>query len=423
MGVFDYDIKETLAVSSRSLVRRAVRKADGLPAIIKSPAQELASSEDFWQFEFEFRLLQKLDVPAVVRALGLERSADSIALILEDFGGENPAASEQGLPLDTFLEIAIQAARGLGQIHDANIVHKDVKPSNLLVNASTGQVKFIDFHLASELTSERQELTAISQIQGSFPYISPEQTGRMNRELDYRSDYYSLGVTLFELVTGQLPYQAADAMGFVHAHLSNRAPSASELRPEVPTMVSEIIARLMAKDPDERYQSSLGIVSDLERCQQRWRSAGSVSTFSLGTHDVSERFALPQKLFGRDEETRELLQVFREVCAGQSRLLLISGPSGIGKTSLIQELQRPVTRSNANFVTGKFDQLERHVPYGAFIQALRRLVKQLLFETDARLSELRRSLSDALGPSAQIIVDLIPELSQIIGARSSNKRP
>lgn len=415
MGVLDYDIKETVAVSSRSLVRRAVRRADGLPVIIKSPAQELASGEDFLQFEFEFRLLQKLNVPAVVSAIALERSADAIALILEDFGGENPVPSQQGLPLDTFLQIAIQAAAGLGQIHDANIVHKDVKPSNLLVHAQTGLVKFIDFHLASELTSERQELTAVSQIQGSFPYISPEQTGRMNRELDYRSDYYSLGVTLFELLTGQLPYQAADAMGFVHAHLSKRAPAASELRPEVPSMVSDIIARLMAKDPDERYQSSLGIVSDLERCQERLRSAGTIATFPLGTHDVSERFAIPQKLFGRDEETRELLQVFREVCAGQSRLLLISGPSGIGKTSLIQELQRPVTRSNANFVTGKFDQLDRHVPYGAFIQALRALVKQLLFETDARLDELRRSLSDALGQNAQIIVDLIPELSQIIG--------
>jgi predicted ATPase/GAF domain-containing protein len=415
MGVFDYDIKETLAVSSRSLVRRAVRRADGLPVIIKSPAHEVASSDDFWQFEFEFRLLQKLNVPAVVRAIALERSADAVALILEDFGGENPVLPAQGLPLDTFLQIAIQAAAGLGQIHDANIVHKDVKPSNILVNAATGLVKFIDFHLASELTSERQELTAVSQIQGSFPYISPEQTGRMNRELDYRSDYYSLGVTLFELLTGQLPYQAADAMGFVHAHLSKRAPFASELRPEVPAMISEIIARLMAKDPDERYQSSLGIVSDLERCQELWRSAGSIATFSLGTHDVSERFAIPQKLFGRDEKTRELLQVFREVCAGQSRLLLISGPSGIGKTSLIQELQRPVTRSNANFVTGKFDQLDRHVPYGAFTQALRGLVKQLLFETDARLSELRRSLGEALGQNAQIIVDLIPELSQIIG--------
>jgi predicted ATPase/HPt (histidine-containing phosphotransfer) domain-containing protein len=415
MGVFDYDIKETLAVSSRSLVRRALRKTDGLPVIIKSPAQELATSEDFWQFEFEYRLLQKLNVPAVVRAIALERSADAIALVLEDFGGENPAPSEPGMAIDAFLQIAIQAARGLGQIHDANIVHKDVKPSNLLVNAATGQVKFIDFHLASELTSERQEPTAVSQIQGSFPYISPEQTGRMNRELDYRSDYYSLGVTLFELLTGQLPYRASDAMGFVHAHLSKRAPSASQLRPEVPAMISEIIAKLMAKDPDERYQSSLGIVSDLEQCQQRWRSAGSIATFSLGAHDVSERFAIPQKLFGREQETHELLQVFREVCAGQSRLLLISGPSGIGKTSLIQELQRPVTRANANFVTGKFDQLDRHVPYGAFIQALRRLVKQLLFESDARLGELRRSLGDALGQNAQIIVDLIPELFQILG--------
>jgi len=415
MGVFDYDIKETLAVSSRSLVRRAVRKADGLSVIIKSPAQEVGTSEDFWQFEFEFRLLQKLKAPAVVQAIALERSADAIALVLEDFGGENPATSAQGLPLDTFLPIAIQAAAGLGQIHDANIVHKDVKPSNLLVNADTGQVKFIDFHLASELSSERQQLTAISQIQGSLPYISPEQTGRMNRELDYRSDYYSLGVTLFELLTGQLPYQAADAMGFVHAHLSKRAPLASELRPEVPSMISEIIAKLMAKDPDDRYQSSLGIVADLERCQEHWRAAGSIPAFSLGAHDVSERFAIPQKLFGRDAETRELLQVFREACTGHSRLLLISGPSGIGKTSLIQELQRPVTRSNANFVTGKFDQLDRHVPYGAFIQALRGLVKQLLFETDVRLGELRRSLGEALGQNAQIIVDLIPELSQIIG--------
>lgn len=416
MGIFDYEIKETLAVSSRSLVRRAVRKSDGLAVIMKSPALEPASSEELWHFEFEYRLLQRLHVPAVVQALALERSAESVALILEDFGGENPKPPERGLPLDVFLPLAIQAARGLGQMHDAGVVHRDIKPSNLLVT-SAGALKFIDFHLASELTSERQEVTAVSQIQGSLPYMSPEQTGRMNRELDYRSDYYSLGVTLFELITGQLPFQATDAMGFVHAHLSKRAPLASQLRPEIPSMVAEIIAKLMAKDPDERYQSAIGIVSDLERCHEQWRANGSVSLFSLGAYDVSERFAIPQKLFGRDEETSRLLSVFREVCTGQSRLLLISGPSGIGKTSLIHELQRPVTRANASFVSGKFDQLERNVPYGAFIQALRALVKQLLFETDQRLGELREALQEALGTNAQLIIDLVPELAQVIGSR------
>lgn len=415
MGVFDYEIKETLAVSTRSLVRRAVRKSDGLSVIIKSPAQEPASSEDLWHFEFEYRLLQRLNLPAVVRAIGFERSADSVALILEDFGGENPGGEGRGLPLETFLPLALEAARGLGQIHDAGVVHKDIKPSNLLLNAATGELKFIDFHLASELSSERQELTAISKIQGSFPYMSPEQTGRMNRELDYRSDYYSLGVTLFELLTGQLPFQAADAMGFVHAHLSKRAPLASQLAPEVPSMLAEIVAKLLAKDPDERYQSTAGIAADLQRCQEQWRASGSISLFSLGAHDVSERFAIPQKLFGRDDETAQLLGVFREVCAGSSRLLLISGPSGIGKTSLIHELQRPVTRANASFVAGKFDQLDRNLPYGAFLQALRGLVKQLLFETDQRLSELRRALQDALGSNAQIIIELIPELGQVMG--------
>jgi predicted ATPase/HPt (histidine-containing phosphotransfer) domain-containing protein len=414
MAIVDYEIGETLAVSSQGVLRRATRKLDRRPVLLKSAPSDAPATEALWHLQYEYNLLQKVDAPTVVRPLALEQQAGPALLVLDDFGGACPSGAPDGLALDRFFQLALSATRALGQLHDRRVIHKDVRPGHLLFDSKTGDLKLVGFQYATELTSEQQELTAIGRIRGSLPYMSPEQTGRIHRELDYRSDYYSLGATLFELCTGQLPFQATDAMGYVHAHLSKRAPLSSSLRPELPSMLSEILAKLLAKDPDERYQSSRGIVSDLERCEEQWRS-GRQTTFALGSKDAREHFSVPQKLFGRSEEAGELLRNFQDAAAGESRLLLLSGPSGIGKTSLIHELQRSISRAGGYFVAGKFDQLDRNVPYGALLQALRALVKQVLFESDARLSELRRALGAALGQNAQVLVELIPELTQIIG--------
>jgi predicted ATPase/HPt (histidine-containing phosphotransfer) domain-containing protein len=415
MGTFDYELGDMLEPASQGL-RRAIRKVDGQRVLLKSAVNEAASREALWQLEYEYSLLQKLDSAAVARPLALERdpAAVSALLVLQDFGGVSPTVPTRGLELELFFRVALSAARALGQLHDRRVIHKNLCPGSLLFNSETGELKLVGFQYATELSSERQEPTALSRMQGSLSYISPEQTGRVNRELDYRSDYYSLGVTLFELCTGKLPFVADDAMGYVHAHLSKRAPLCSSLRPEVPAMLSALIGKLLAKDPDERYQSSRGIVSDLERCEQQWR-AGSQAAFSLGTEDARAHFAVPQTLFGRGEESAELLEVFESAVGGQSKLLLLSGPSGIGKTSLLHELQRPVSRASGYWVAGKFDQLDQNVPYAALLQAMQALVKHVLYESDARVAELGRALGDALGPNAQVLVELVPELTQIIG--------
>ena len=396
-------------------MRRATRRRDGRPVVLKSPPGEHPSAREVAELEFEHRILRRLQLPDVVQALDLEKAGMSVVLVLEDFGGREVPVGPGALGLESFFDVAIRAAATLGQIHERGIVHKNITPKSLLRNPDTGQVKIVDFRLASELSRERQDAGSLSDLRGTLPYVSPEQTGRMNRELDYRSDYYSLGITFFELLTGRLPFQASDAMGWIHCHLSKRAPQACRINPDVPVMVSEIVGKLMAKDPDARYQSSFGLVGDLQKCRDQWKRSGAVDPFPLAADDVSERFHVSQRLFGRDREVAVLLEAFEQASQGPAKLLLVSGYSGIGKSSLIQEIHKPIVSRRGNFASGKFDQLERNVPYAAILQALRRLVRNLLGEADQSLADWKRSLTTALGANAQVMVDLVPELEEIMG--------
>lgn len=415
MALSDYQVTETIVQSGRNVVRRGVRLRDGEHVLIKSPALALPSVHDVRQLEFEHRLLRKLSLESLLEPFALEKSGNEVALVLEDFAGRPLRIGPHGVSLQLFFELAIAIARALGDLHARGVIHKNLQPKSLLWDEQTSALKLIDLHAASELASERQDAGVAIQLSGALPYLSPEQTGRMNRDLDYRSDYYSLGVTLFELLTGSQPFQADDAMGWVHCHLSKRAPQACQVNPAVPQMVSEIVRALMAKDPDERYQSARGLLADLERCRDAWLHSGTVERFALRSQDVSERFQVPQKLFGRAPQVAQLLEVFEEASAGPARLLLVSGYSGVGRSSLIHEVERPIVRQHGLFVTGKFEQLERNVPYGALVQGFRKLVRQLLAETDERLAQWRQELSRALGAGGQIMVALIPELEQIIG--------
>jgi predicted ATPase/HPt (histidine-containing phosphotransfer) domain-containing protein/PAS domain-containing protein len=408
-----YAVGETIARSGRTIVRRARRVADGLSVVIKTPAREYPTVRDLSQLEFEHRILNKVAMPGVVHAIELEREQGRLALVLEDFGGE-PLASGQ-MTLGHFFTTACEIARLLGEVHAKNVIHKDVNPKNVLMNPSTRVIKLIDFSLASELNREHLDLAPTTQLEGTLPYVSPEQTGRMNRDLDYRTDYYSLGVTLFELLTGKLPFTAPDVLGYVHCHISKPAPDPRELRPEVPEGVARIVAKLMAKNPDERYQSTRGLLQDLERCQRQWDETGTVPEFTLGTADVSERFQVSQKIVGREGEAAAMLSMFDAACRGPAALLLVAGYSGVGKSSLIREIHKPVVDKRATFIEGKFDQLERHSPYGVFIQALRGFVKQVLAEPEEHLLSWRQRLVAALGANGNVLVNLVPELEQVIG--------
>ncbi|HYQ01967.1 MAG TPA: AAA family ATPase [Polyangiaceae bacterium] len=415
MYVEGYQLVETISRSGRSHVCRARRTADGASVVIKSVASEQPDPEDLAKLEFEFRILRKLDAPGVLRALALVRGAGNVALIVEDFGGQPPAHVAGSEALDVFFTVATAIARTLGTIHAQNIIHKDVKPRNILINPRTREVKLIDFNTAIERSHEHQDSDRPRAQQGSLAYMSPEQTGRMNRDLDYRADYYSLGVTCFELLTGTLPFSASDAMGWVHCHLSKPAPDARSVNPAIPEPVAQIVRKLMAKDPDDRYQSARGLLLDLERCQREWQATRAIAPFALGAHDVSERFQISKKLFGRDPDIEVLLGSFEAASAGAGKLLLVSGYSGVGKSSLINEIQRVIVRARGHFIAGKFNQLERNVPYGALLQALRGFVKQLLAEPDDRVQAWRKRLSSALGMQAKVLVDLVPELERLLG--------
>jgi predicted ATPase/signal transduction histidine kinase len=416
VGLLGYALGETLALSSRYHLRRALRKSDGRPVVIKSLVAEYPSAREVRQLEFEYRILNKLRAPGVVAVLDIVKDGDREALVLEDVGGSDLSSLLSGqIPLDLFFAIALKLARALGYVHAENVIHKDIKPQNILFDPQSGAVKLIDFSISSELSLCHQDVVPKGEVEGTLPYISPEQTGRMNRDLDYRSDYYSFGVTLFELLTGSLPFTATDPLGWIHCHVSKPAPSARDVRPSIPEPLARLIGKLMAKNPDDRYQSIRGLLRDLEHCQQEWAAHGMIAEFELGKQDASERFQLSRALFGRERESATLFDAFAKVRQGSSRLLLVTGHSGIGKSSLIHELHREIARHGGRFVAGKCEQLKRDLPFGALGQALRELVNQLLAEPEERLRAWREKISEAIGPNGRVLLDLIPEIEQVVG--------
>jgi predicted ATPase/GAF domain-containing protein len=411
-----YAIDELIARSERNSVRRARRLRDGARVIIKTSTADYPTARDVRRLELEHHLLVKLRCPGVIEVLGLERRSGRLALVLEDFGGERlPVTPGRGMPLARFFPLAHGVVRALGEVHAHGVIHKDLNPRNVLMNPATGVVKLIDFSLSSELSLEHAAAVPCRDLEGTLAYLAPEQTGRMNRDVDLRSDFYALGVTFHELLTGSLPFTAPDVLGYVHCHLSKQPPSVREKNPDVPEALARVVGKLMAKNPDERYASARGLAHDLERCENAWKAREVAGVFELGEHDVSERFRVSQELVGRDAEVAELLRAFERTSEGPAELLLISGYSGVGKSSLVRELYRPIVAKRARFVAGKFEQLERNTPYGAVVQAVRSLLKQTLTESEEQLLAARRRLSAALAGEANVLVPLLPELGRILG--------
>ncbi|OYD86501.1 hypothetical protein CDG77_34835, partial [Nostoc sp. 'Peltigera membranacea cyanobiont' 213] len=300
-------------------------------------------------------------------------------------------------------------------LYRERIIHKDIKPANILINPQTKQVKLIDFSIASLLPRETQSLINPNVLEGTLAYISPEQTGRMNRGIDYRTDFYSLGVTFYELLTGVLPFPSNEPMELVHCHLAKTAPLVHEINPQIPPVLSEIVSKLMAKNAEDRYQSALGLKFDLEKCLTQLQETGSIDSFDVGTRDVCDRFLIPDKLYGRETEVSILLQAFERVSQGATEIMLVAGFSGIGKTAVVNEVHKPIVRQRGYFIKGKFDQFNRNIPFSAFVQAFRDLMGQLLSESDGELHIWKTQILQALGDNGQVIIEVIPELERIIG--------
>ncbi|MEO1429573.1 MAG: ATP-binding sensor histidine kinase [Cyanobacteria bacterium J06633_8] len=413
-----YEILEQIYESHNSVVYRGKREEDNQPIILKILKQECLTPLQLTRYKQEYEITHNLEHPGIIKAYDLQQD-NFLVMILEDFGGESlrNLLYKNKFNLVESLEIACQITDGLAQIHAAQVIHKDINPSNIVFNPFVKQLKIIDFGISTKLGSEHTVLSSPNALEGTLPYISPEQTGRMNRSLDYRTDFYSLGVTLYELFTGKLPFIGDDAMELIHCHLAKQPVSPDEINSNIPRIVSQIVMKLMAKTAEERYQSVWGIKADLETCLEQLKNYNYIIDFDLAQEDISSQFHIPQKLYGREQETSILLGAFERVINGASNteMIVVTGYSGIGKSALVKEIYRPITRQRGYFISGKFDQFQRNIPYSAVVKAFSGLVKQLLSETQLQLQEWKQKLLSAIQPNAQIIIDVIPEIELIIG--------
>ncbi|NJN65716.1 MAG: AAA family ATPase [Chloroflexaceae bacterium] len=431
--VSGYRIREHLYESSNSQVYRALRLSDATPVILKMLKETFPSPERIAWFRREYEVTRSLNLPGIPLVYGLETDRDRWLMVLEDFGGES--LTRLGLAgrlrLPAFLSLATEITEILGQIHQRHTMHKDLNPSNIVFNPTTNRVKIIDFGISTVLSREKPTFRNPHVLEGTLVYMSPEQTGRMNRAMDYRTDFYSLGATFYELLTGQVPFDSDDALSLVHHHLARQPLPPHERSPSIPEELSLIILKLMAKNAEDRYQSAYGLKADLEIIRElviahagpdgivgggeEERPPILRPEFVPGQHDTSDRFLIPQKLYGREREIAALLDAFERLVQGASEVVLLAGAAGVGKTALVQELYEPLTRQRGYVISGRFEPLQQDIPYAALIQAFRSLVQYVLIASDRELAGWRTRLLAAVGPNGRVLTDVIPEVEHIIG--------
>ncbi|MEO1592060.1 MAG: AAA family ATPase, partial [Cyanobacteria bacterium J06632_22] len=418
LAIAGYDLQELIYQGSRSLIHRAVRQSDGQTVTLKTLATQYPTLDAIATLKHEHDILSRLSIAGVISAVTWQGTAP--ALVLENFQGlslREFIRQQQVVSVENFLPIALRLAEILDPLHQAQIIHRDIKPSNILLSPDTREVCLIDFGLASELTEG--DSAQPQQLTGTYAYMSPEQTGRMNRAVDYRTDLYSLGVTFYQMLSGKLPFQAKDALAWVHCHIAKPPPFLTSVNPKVPEVLAQIVAKLLAKMAEDRYQRAAGLAADLRTCIAQLTtgelSAQSLTGFKIGQRDRSGQFQLPQTLYGRDREVSRLLETFARAAQGTAELMLVSGYSGVGKSALVKEIHRPIVQQRGYFITGKFDQFRRNVPYESVIQAFQGLIQQLLSEPAHQLARWQQQLQDSLGSNGQVLVEVIPELELIIG--------
>ena len=386
--------------------------------VAKCTADELPSAQAIATLRHEYEVLRSVQLPGVVRALALEPHEAGLRLVLEDAGAQNLhqwRASAGGMPLDVFFECAVQLAEVVQALHAQRLVHRDINPSNLVWNPLSGHLTLIDFELASQGRAALRADADTPDTSGTWAYVSPEQTGRTGRSVDHRSDFYSIGASFYELLTGAPPFNSTDVLDVIHGHLARRPVPPHECSPGVPALLSGIVLKLLAKAPEERYQTAAALADDLREARARWLAHGHIDPFPLGRNDVSDELVLPERLYGRQTETQGLLATFQEVCAGECRFVLIGGAAGIGKTALVNEVRAAVAASKGLLAGGKFEQLPQGTPYPAFVQAMQLLVRQVLTQPDAAVRRWRQRLLAALGDNARVVSELVPTLERLIG--------
>ncbi|MDJ0836914.1 MAG: AAA family ATPase [Acidobacteriota bacterium] len=412
-----YRIVEQVYESRNSLVYRAHRLSDQRIVIIKQLKEDYPSPDELTRYRQEYEITRDLDVPGVIEVYSQERAGNTLIIAMEDFGAHSLKIlwPDQALPLDIFFDVAIQAAGVLGKIHEQEVIHKDINPANLVYNRESRQLKVIDFGIATRLRRVTRAMDNPRNLEGTLPYTSPEQTGRMNRAVDYRADLYSLGATLYELLCGRPPFLEKDPMALVHCHIARQPVPPHHINKQLPPMLSDIVLRLLAKHAEQRYQSAWGLCVDLERCAREWRETGKIEKFEPGTNDISTHFEIPQKIYGRDRELAVLTAAFERALDGHTEFMRVGGYAGVGKSALIQELFKPLTRSGGYFISGKFDQYRHNTTCTAVLDALEELARQLMSESDQQLREWNERIHQAVGGNGRLITDAVPAMAKIMG--------
>ncbi|GGO79285.1 hypothetical protein GCM10011348_13190 [Marinobacterium nitratireducens] len=412
-----YRILAELYRSPACTLSRALRLADQQPLLLKQLQRQQKDPERLSRFRHEFDILQHLDIAGVPQALDLLQLDEAPTLVLPDCGDFTlRQALERGnRDWKSWLPVALRLAEILAQLHEARVIHKQIRPEHILLKGATLEPTLIDFSHASRLGREQAIWGTVRLEATALPYLAPEQTGRINRAVDYRTDYYGLGVTLFEMMTGQTPFASDDDLELVHSQIARPPPWPDALNPDLPRPLARIIRKLLAKDAAKRYQSGFGLCQDLRRCLEQWRRDGRIDDFEAGLEDRSARLQLPQALYGRDDLLRQLGEQYDACARGGQELVLISGYAGIGKSSLVHELRQHVNARSGHFCSGKFDQMRRNRPYLGIHLALQGLVRQLLTEPDDHIARWRENLQQALGAQAQVLIKLVPELELILG--------
>ncbi|MGK3967600.1 AAA family ATPase [Sorangium sp. So ce118] len=415
-SIAGYQTTSVLHEGARFVTYRGLRGRDRAPVLLKMAVAEYPSMEDSARLRHEHRMCSVLSLPGVLAAHELEKHHGRLVLVQEDFGGQPLSAlAHDAVDLDALLCLGIQIAGTLGDLYEHGIAHKDIHSGSIYFDPDTGTAKLTNFGVASQLSRESQTAFSPAAVEGLLAYMSPEQTGRMNRAVDYRTDFYSLGVCFYERLVGELPFVSTDPMELVHCHIAKRPAPPHTVSAAVPEGLSWLVMKLLAKTAEERYQSGRGLRLDLERCLEQWRSEGRIEPFELGFDDAASTLQPPQKLYGREAERGALLAAFERASEGSSEMVLVGGYAGIGKSTLVHEIHQPVVRRRGYFVAGKFDQLERELPYSSLVEAFQSLARQILTEDEARVARWRARLHEALGGVAQVIIDLIPEVGLVTG--------
>ncbi|MFL5346131.1 MAG: AAA family ATPase [Hyalangium sp.] len=412
-----YRIEEKLHQSSGSVFHRAYSEREGCFVLLKTPVAPYPLPAELAALEREHEIGRMLEVEGLVRHLALVPHGRSCTLVLEDFGASSLAdylATHGPLEVRRFLDVARALTRALEALHRHEIIHKDICPANVFYNPRSGQVKLGNLGLASVLTRERQEFRNPALIEGTLAYISPEQTGRMNRAIDHRADLYALGATFYHLLVGAPPFEAEEAVELISCHIA-RPPQPPHLRrPSLPEPLSAILCKLLEKNAEDRYQSAAGVLEDLSECARQLEATGHIAPFELGTQDVRRTLRLSEKLYGRQEALAPLLAAFERAASGRVELLIVGGPAGVGKSALVRELHKPIAARRSYFASGKCDQIGQ-TPLSIFAQVLADLARQLLTESEARLEQSRAVLLDAVKGHGALLIDRAPELVHVLG--------